>query len=453
MLEINELLAATKRKLLQGKRSALVKGISIDSRSIRPGEAFVAIKGNNFDGHTFITQAVEKGAGVVILSCVLRHASWAKIPVIEVKDTARALGDIGRFKREKYGLPLIAVTGSNGKTTTKDIIAWLFAKDFSVLKNPGTKNNHIGLPMALSGLSSAHRLAVVEIGTNHPGEAAYLSRIAGPNIGIITNIGCAHLEFFKDLAGVLKEKSALFASLRAPRIAILNADDRSLRRYISREDKKIRVFSFGIKNKADFRASGIESRNGKTEFYLNKKIKCSLNTPGVFNVYNALAAAVAARLLGLGYRRIAERLSSFVFRPGGLNLIRINNIRFIDDTYNSNPLSLKSALDALAGFRVAGKKILVMGDMLELGKGKEEFHCRAGADEDKTCAVLVAVGELSRLAADGARQNGIPPSNIFTCASAAEARELLYKIISPGRDDIVLVKGSRAMRMEEVLRK
>ncbi|MDP2940746.1 MAG: UDP-N-acetylmuramoyl-tripeptide--D-alanyl-D-alanine ligase [Candidatus Omnitrophota bacterium] len=445
MLEINELLAATKGKLLQGKRSALVKGISIDSRSIRPGEAFVAIKGNNFDGHNFLAQAVEKGAGAVVASCVMRHASCVKIPVIQVKDTTRALGDIGRFQREKYGLPLIAVTGSNGKTTTKDITAWLFAEDFCVLKNPGTKNNHIGLPMALSGLNSAHRLAVVEIGTNHPGEVAYLSRIAGPNIGIITNIGCAHLEYFKDLAGVLKEKSALFVSLRAPRIAVLNADDCSLRQYISREDKKIRVFSFGIKNKADFRASGIESRNGKTEFYLNKKNKCSLNTPGAFNVYNALAAAAVARLMGLGYRRIAEQMSSFVFPPGRLNLVRINNIRFIDDTYNSNPLSLKSSLEALAGLRVAGKKILVMGDMLELGKGGEEFHCRAGADAAKTCDVLVAVGELSRLAADGARQNGIPASHIFTCASAAEARELLCKKILPGRDDIVLVKGSRAM--------
>ena len=452
MLKVNELLAATKGSLLGGKDNVSVSGISIDSRSLKPGQAFIAIKGHNFDGHQFAAQAIEKGAGAVIVSSwVVGRGSWVRVPVIEVKDTTRALGEIGRFNRSKYDIPVIAVTGSNGKTTTKEIIAWLLCKDFRVLKNAGTKNNHIGLPMALAGIGRSHQAAVVEIGTSHPGEVAYLARIASANIGIVTNIGCAHLEHFKHPEGILKEKSALLEYLRPPRIAIVNADDRLLKGYVARPDKKIRVFSFGIKQRADFSASGIEARAGKIKFCLNKKVNCILHNPGYGNVYNAMAAAAAARILGLSYRRIAERLAKFVFPQGRLNLIRINNIRFIDDTYNSNPFSLRQALDALGSFRTAGRKILLIGDMLELGREKEGFHYQAGADAAGACDVLVAVGELAKLAAEAAGKRGIRASNIFTCASSLEAREILYKKIVPGRDDIVLVKGSRSMKMEEIL--
>ncbi|PIS34320.1 MAG: UDP-N-acetylmuramoyl-tripeptide--D-alanyl-D-alanine ligase, partial [Candidatus Omnitrophica bacterium CG08_land_8_20_14_0_20_41_16] len=228
MLKIPELLKATRGKLTSGDNSVSVKGVSIDSREIKKGEAFIAIKGNNFDGHNFINMAIKKGASCIITEKEIKGTDG--IAVIKVKDTIRALGAVARFKREKYNLPVIAVTGSNGKTATKDMIAWILSKDFKVLKNEGTKNNHIGLPLTLLKLDSSYDIAVLEIGTNHFGEVKYLSDIACANIGIITNIGPAHLQYFKNLKGVFKEKHDLLRSLKAPAIAILNADDPYLRK-------------------------------------------------------------------------------------------------------------------------------------------------------------------------------------------------------------------------------
>ena len=439
MFKINELINSS-------------SGISIDSRTIKPGNAFIALKGPNFDGHDFIAEAIKKQASYIIAERTPLMPQHKKIRIVKVKDTLKALGDIARFKRDQCGLPVIGVTGSNGKTTTKEMIAGVLSKKFKVLKNAGTKNNHIGLPLTLLGLDKSHDVAVLEIGTNHFGEVKYLAEIAQPNIGIITNIGPSHLEFFKHERGVLREKYSLIKNLIPPHIAILNADNNLLKISIAKISKKPFILGFGMKNNCDFFAGGIRVILGSLEFCVNKKYKFKLKTPGCYNIYNALPAIAAGRIFGIEYQDIAESLASFVFPEGRLNSITLNRIRFINDTYNSNPFSLKEALRVLADSKVRGRRIFVMGDMLELGYQKYYFHKQAGRQAAKVCDCLIVVGELSKLAAESARESGLPKKNIFACDTPNQASRILFDELCVDSDDLVLVKGSRALKMEEVFK-
>ncbi|TRZ96396.1 UDP-N-acetylmuramoyl-tripeptide--D-alanyl-D-alanine ligase [bacterium] len=455
MFKVKELLAVTKGKLLKGRSDIAVKGISIDSRTIRPKEVFLAIKGDNFDGHDFIGPAIRKGASCVIMGKGVKKSIPIKgdsRALIEVRDTLRALADIATFWRNKFNIPLVAVTGSNGKTTTKEMIAWILAKKLRVLKNEGTKNNHIGLPLALCSLDSRDELAVVEIGSNHFGEIGRLSEICQPNLGVITSIGPAHLEHLINLKGVFREKYSLVENLRHPRIAILNSDNNMLRKKILKNNKKSLIFSFGIKEKADFRVSQIQDLSGELKFLVNEKYKFTLSALGYYNIYNALAAIAVARIFGMTYQEIAGRLADFVFPAGRLKIIQLGDFRFIDDTYNANPLSLKQALDALANFKTNGRRIFIMGDMMELGRHKEQFHRQAGRQIALACDTLITVGKLSGLAAGVAGTLGLSRQNIFSCEFIDQARDILFKRISPRKGDIILVKGSRAMTMERIFR-
>ncbi len=450
MFEVSQIIQATAGKLIRGELGLRIKGISIDTRTIKPGEAFVAIKGDNFDGHNFIKQAVKKGASCIIKESRVKKPLPAHAACVEVKDTLRSLGDLARFQRQKYDIPVIAVTGSNGKTTTKEMIAWVLAKNYKVLKNEGTKNNHIGVPMTLLGLDGSYKFAVLEIGTNHFGEVGYLADICRPNIGVITAIGAAHLEYFRNLEGVFKEKRTLIRKLEGPYLAVLNADDHFLKRELRSTRHKNFTLGFGMKEESDFFANEVKSGLGVTEFLVNAKYSFTLKTAGCYNIYNALAAVALGRIFGMGYKDISSRLSAFEFPRGRLKLIQSKNLRFLDDTYNANPSSFAGALETLRGFRVKGRKILVMADMLELGPDKEEFHAQLGRQAAEVCDVLIAVGALSGLAARAAQAAGLPGSSIFVCKSCAGARSVLLNELSTGKDDIILVKGSRLMKMEEV---
>jgi UDP-N-acetylmuramoyl-tripeptide--D-alanyl-D-alanine ligase len=449
---LDEIIQATEGRLIQGSRIDKFKGISTDSRALKPGDAFLALKGNNFDGHDFIPTALKSKAACIIVE----KTSGLNIPadraLVRVKDTTLALGDLARFRRGTFSKPVIAVSGSNGKTTLKDMIAWVLSANGRVLKNEGTKNNQVGLPQTLIQLKPSDDFAVVEIGTNHFGEVDYLASIARPNIGVLTNIGPSHLEFLKNLKGVLKEKSGLLNNLKPPAIALLNADDQYLRSLIKQVKKGIHLFSYGIKEKSDFCATGIKLADGKVSFRVNRKRDFILSTLGVHNIYNALAAIAVGRILGLGLGEIASRLADFDFPGGRLKLVELKGLRFIDDTYNSNPLSLNSALIALDAMKCKGRKILIMGDMLELGKQKELLHRQVAGSITNICDVLISVGSLAAFTAQAARAAGFKNKNIFRCASAAQARDLLFDKISPEAKDIILVKGSRSMKMEEVFK-
>lgn len=451
MFKVDEIIQATKGLLLQGSGMQRIANITTDSRVMKPQEAFLALRGKNFDGHDFVARALKLKASCLIIEKTPDFSVPAWVSVIKVKNTLLALGDIARFQREKINLPVIAVTGSNGKTTTKEMIAWVLSVQAKVLKNEGTKNNQIGLPQALIPLSKKDSFAVVELGSNHFGEIDYLTKIARPNIGVITNIGHSHLEFFKDLKGVLKEKSTLLDNLAKPAIALLNADDKSFSSLIQHAIKGRQYFSFGIHKKSDFRATGIKLKDTRVEFKVNSKFTFELSTLGDHNIYNALAAIAVGRIFGLSYAQIRSRLRTFKFPQGRLNLVQRKGIKFIDDTYNSNPFSLNVALSALGAASCAGRKIVIMADMLELGEQRELLHRQIAWSIINNCDLLIAVGSLARITARAARAGGLKAEHIFCCSSALEAKDLLFKKIFPKANDLILVKGSRSMKMEEVL--
>ena len=446
MFKVSELLKAVSGEVVYGKAEGRVSGVSIDSRRIRKGNAFFAIKGDNFDGHDFIASAVKKGASCIVAQRNLKR--YGGIPVIKVKDTALALGGIARFNRDRFAVPVIAVTGSNGKTTTKDMIADLLSKQLKVLKNEGTKNNHIGLPLTLLKLNSSYDAVVVEIGTNHFGEIAYLSGIASPNIGVITNIGPSHLKYLKNLSGVFREKYSLIGSLRRPAIAVLNSDDNYLSRAVSHDRGRVFAISYGVKNAADYRAISLRRGFLRQSFRLKPRFRFALNVPGYYNIYNALAAIAVARILGVSLRNISLALKGFNLPKSRLNILKENGVSFIDDTYNSNPLSLSQALNTLKAAKVPGRKIACLGDMLELGKDAEARHALAIKEAACFCDNVITVGKLSGAALKGARKM----ANVISCKDSFEARFIL-KGLKLTREDLVLVKGSRAMKMEEVFKK
>jgi len=475
MFKISELIKATGGGLSQGGATGFIRGISIDTRTIKNKEAFIAIKGDNFDGHGFISDAIKKGAGCIIYSSSFarrntfllkqqKKKAKAATAFIEVKDTVKALGDIAHFKRVRLNrIPLIAITGSNGKTTVKEMTAWVLSARFKVLKNEGTKNNQIGVPLTLLNLNKDHGLAVLELGTNHFGEIGYLSKICAPNVGVITNIGPSHLEFLHSLAGVFKEKHSLFRYLQSPYLGLVNADDRILKKLLLEKSLRPLILGCAVKHAADFFASDIKCQNNKIEFLVNarralkggikeKNYKIALKTSGYYNIYNALLATAIARIYGMTYRDIISRLASFNFPAGRLKLVNFRQVSFIDDTYNSNPLSLGQALSVLEQFKVRGRKIVIMGDMLELGRQAKFFHDQALRAAAGICDVFIGVGKLSQAAAQQAK-NYFRRKDIFSCTCVEQAREVLFNEVCPQKNDVILVKGSRAMRMEEIFRR
>jgi len=452
MFKIDELLEITSAKLILKGAQRTINGVSIDSRTIKKDDVFIAIKGNNFDGHDFAREAVRKGARTIIaMRYPPKIGRESNANVILVKDTVRALGDIAHYHRRKFNIPVIAVTGSNGKTTAKELLSWILEEKFRVLKSPGTQNNQIGLPMTLLRMNRRFDIAVLEIGTNHFGEVEYLSKIARANIGIITNIGPSHLEFLHTAHDVYREKYSLIRNLDAPFIGILNKDDKLLAQKTVASRQEELIVGFGRRSSCDYRASQIKRMDAAVEFAVNSKYKFTLNTLGAYNIYNALAAISAARLFGIDYDDIHKRLKSFVFPQGRLVFKRVDGVRFIDDTYNANPASLEKALETLKAFKAKGRKILVMGDMLELGSYAESFHRQAGKAIAAVCDAFISAGRLTLFTAESARKSGMPQHGIFSCSSSKEARQILMKKLKPSCEDIVLVKGSRLMRMEQVI--
>jgi len=452
MASVSELVKAARGVLVCGNKDASAGRIALDSRTLVPGDTFVAIKGDSFDGHDYISQAVAQGAACVIKSATCIRHRKESFPVIEVKDTVKALGDIARYNRRKVNIPVVAITGSSGKTTAKEMIAAVLSKRYRCLKNEGTQNNHIGLPLTLSRVTHDYDIVVLEVGTNHFGEVGYLADICEPNVGVIVNIGPAHLEHFGSLEGVFKEKYALLERLRKPSIAVLNADDNFLRPRIMKKVKKPFTVSFGVQSPSDIYASDVRHHAGRLEFRINGRFPCALRTFGYHHVYNALIAVSVGRIFGVEHDDIAAALDAFEFPKGRFRVVEVNNVTYIDDTYNANPLSLAQALHALDNYGVKGRKVFIMGDMLELGRYKESYHFEAGQKVAQTCDVFVAVGKLAGLAAESCRNNGFSTGNIYVCDTSVQARQILRDLIMPRKEDIVLVKGSRSMKMEEVLK-
>lgn len=448
MFDVEDLVKATGGVLRPGEVPVRFGGVSIDSRTVRRGEIFVAVKGKMLDGHDFISGAVRRGAAAVVYADAGKIRVFKKgVAYLCVSETTRALGDIAHYHRLKLGIPVIAVTGSSGKTTTKEMIAFVLSARYRVLKNIGTQNNLFGVPLTLLQIRPRHEVCVVEMGTNRFGEIRRLTEIATPNIGVLTNIGPSHLEFLKDLKGVYKEKGELLRHLAPPGIALLNRGDAFLGR-LSRITQRP-YFFYGLNRACDFRATEITHRNGSMEFLFNGRHRMTVMQMGPHSVSNALAAIACGVLFGLQVRIIKERMG--VFDPPGMRLkeFRLNQCVLIDDTYNSNPLSLREAIDALCRMPAAGRRILVMGDMLELGKKSEEFHaCFGRYISKKPVDLLVTLGRLTRATAASAARAGMRRNRIFHFKERAGVLKFLDEHVRSG--DVLLVKGSRSMKMDEI---
>ncbi len=426
-----------------------IRGVSIDSRNIKAGELFVALKGPRFDGHDFVSEVIRKGAW----GALVERSMPAQGPgnILSVENTLVALQEMSRLHRNKFSIPLVGVTGSNGKTTTKEMLAGIMARRGPVLKNEGNLNNHIGVPLTLLRLEARHRAAVVEMGMSAPGEIALLARLASPDVGVITNVGPAHLEFLGSMDRVAEAKAELLAGLKPGGTAVLNADDRFFPAIKGKWSG--RVSSFGIEQKADVTASNIRIGRDFTECTIRAEggtAAIRLPVVGRHNVYNALAASAAALSAGASLNDVKAGLDGFIPPAMRSEIKRIQGRTVLADYYNANPGSMRAAIETLVTLKEGGKAVAVLGDMLELGEAAPEAHREVGRTAARLGVdILIAVGEQSRPVLEGAHEAGMPKSSLFPAGSHEEAAGLLRRSSRDG--DAVLIKGSRGMKMEKIL--
>lgn len=452
-LRISEVTKAANGVLFREGKAKFITNLCTDSRKVKKGDFFLALVGDKFDGHDFVSLAVKKGAsGIIINQTKLRPEFLSRLPsrritIISVIDTTIALGDIASYYRSKFSIPLVAITGSNGKTTTKDMLAHILESKYRVLKNEGTENNNIGVPFTLLKLSRYHKAAVIEMGMNHLGEIRRLTNIALPTIGIITNVGPSHLQFLKNLETVLQSKCELLENFNRGNLAVLNGDDGLLAQAGNFSAKKV---LFGIYNRCDFTASCIKYTKNGSRFLVNKKHEIEISVPGEHNVYNALASIAVARNLKISFENIRKSLKTFAPPKQRLNIKNIRGIHLIDDCYNSNPLSMRCAISTVLNYAPDKRKIIVSGDMLELGAFSYKFHRDIGRLIAKSGVdYLVTVGSLSKHMSGAALKEGMPKSQVLHFQEKAKAARELKNIVKP--EDVVLIKGSRAMKMEDII--
>ncbi len=442
--KISEFLTATNGKLLQGDPKLLVRGVSTNSRLVKKGELFIAIVGEKHDAHTFIPDVIKKGVGAIVVSrqCGVFPSSVA---VIKVEDTTKALGQIARLHRLRFSLPIIAITGSAGKTTTKEMMAAILQKKFKVLKNVGTENNQFGVPLTLLKLNTSHQIAVLEVGTNTPGNIAWLSSIICPNIAVMTNIGESHLALLRSPAEVFKEKLNLVKALDKNGIAIVNGDDRFLKKVA--QLYKGKVLTFGIAGLANCRAKQIEFSKGELKFLLAGAGKIMLPATATASVYNALCAISVARLFKVSWNDIKTVLKGFSLDSSRQTMIKVGKFLVIDDSYNANPVSFRSALEGLSHQKTAGRKILVCGDMLELGSQSKRLHSEIGEHAAEAgVSIVISFGKFSKLIGIAAKKRN-SAITIFHGYKEQDVQAQIKIVLRPL--DIVLVKGSRGMHTEK----
>lgn len=447
-MTIADIAAATGGEL-RGRAEGLASGVSTDSRRVAAGEVFFALRGPNFDGHAFVNDVASKGASAVVVDNTQCLAGLGQsTPAIVVQDTLKALGLLAARVRAMHRIPFVAITGSAGKTTTKEMAAAILSLSRTVLKTEGNKNNLIGLPLTIFNLTAAHEAAVVELGISEDWEMDRLVSICRPDVSLITNIGRGHLETLGSLEGVARAKGPIYSLLPPHGVKVVNLDDPWVVKAAGSGGERV---TYSVKGPADVFVEGSETEDGLvgTRAAYNvrgRKITVRFSSPGSMNVVNGAAAIAAVLPLGVPLEHLAEGLGSWTPVKGRMGVIRTGGVTVLDDTYNANPESMGSALRTLKEAR--GRKVAVLGDMLELGdateaehKGVGELAASVGVD------VLVAIGRSSETTAEGARRAGL--KSVFCFGSKKNAMELLKRILREG--DTVLVKGSRGVALEEVV--
>jgi UDP-N-acetylmuramoyl-tripeptide--D-alanyl-D-alanine ligase len=429
-------------------REEVAQAYSIDSRTIGPGQLFFAVKGERLDGHDYVGAALEKGAVAAVLRRDEMHRYADKSRLLAVGDTLVALQTLATAVRKLWGKPLVGVTGSAGKTTTKEAIAHVLSARFRVLKSEGNFNNHFGLPLMLLKLEPEHDVAVIEMGMSHAGEIRALGKIAQPEIGVVTNVAPVHLEFFDSLAGIARAKYELIESLPASGTAVLNADDE----YVSQfgRDFKGRVILYGTRATADVRCEKVQAHGAEgSEFDVvvaGGREPARLPLVGEHNILNALAAVAVGLARGLKLKEAVGALATLAPPDKRGQVVQLGNITVVNDCYNSNPKALSAMVDALAAMK-GGRRIVVAGEMLELGSAGAELHRAAGAHvAEKKIDILLGVRGLAQAFVEGARHAGARAEFV---ATPEEAGEWLARETRDG--DVVLLKASRGVKLEKAL--
>ncbi|MBM3801531.1 MAG: UDP-N-acetylmuramoyl-tripeptide--D-alanyl-D-alanine ligase [Acidimicrobiia bacterium] len=450
---LEEIATAVEAQRVSADGRIAPSGYSIDSRTLSAGDCFIAIQGPNSDGHDYIGAAFQRGAVLAVARAGTRSSIEAGWPVIWVDDTLAALQRLANFARRRWGKTVVAITGSTGKTTTKEITSLLLQAHFRIFRSTGNLNNDYGLPLSILELEEEHEMAVFELGMSHAGEIRRLSAIAEPNIGIVTNVRPVHLENFSSLEGIALAKRELIESLPANGVAVLNNDDRRVRRFGRAFQGKI--VTFGVEAAAAYRASAIQALGLKgQEFRLDHKAqghRLWLPLIGEHNVHNALPAIAVAHHLGVGFETIHQSLAALKPAPGRGDLLHFHDgFTVLNESYNSNPAAMEAVIALLRTLRGFKRLILIAGEMLELGPEAEQFHrdcgkLAAGARIDR----IVGVRGLAEHITRAAREHGRSATDTPFFPDSSAAGEWLSKEVRKG--DLVVVKGSRGVRTEKVI--
>jgi len=443
--------------LLRGDPDWQISQISTDTRALTRGDCFIALRGPRFDGHEFLRDAAERGASAAVVSnptCATNSPSV--LALLQVQDTLTALHKLATNYRRLMppATRVIAISGATGKTTTKEMIAAVLEQRFRVIKTPANNNNHIGAPLTMLALNSSHDFGVIELGSNHPGEMRVLTDIVQPDVVVVTNIGLAHVEFLGDEAGVAQEEGTPLEYL--PRdgesYCVLNADEKWFPQLRARTTAN--CVTVGIDNFADIRATNI-AINGEVKFRLHvakkrEEVVVRLKTLGRHQIYNALQAAAAGYMQGLDLDEIRVGLENVRYPKLRMEVKSVGGIRFVNDCYNANPPSMQAALQMMRDTPCAGRKIAVLGDMLELGTHAQRAHLDIGAvAANSGLDMLVTVGQMAKWIAEAAAEAGMEVHRVMPVLSTTEAAEIVRALAKEG--DTVLLKGSRRVGLEKLL--
>lgn len=451
---IKDILKQTNGKLVTGNENDICENFSKDTRDIQSGDTYIGIKGASFNGNMFWQEALDKGAKTVIVEGI--EFSDKDIEnnknknIILVSDTLNALYEIARYKRNLYNIPVVAITGSVGKTSTKDIIANVVSQKFKTLKTEGNNNNNIGLPFTILKLKD-HEALVIEMGMNHFKEISLLTSIAKPTISVITNIGTSHIGNLGSRENILKAKLEILEGMEKPNI-VINNDNDLLNAWSENDKNNIEIHTFGIENKSDIMAKNIDIKEDGSSFTClvnNDEFNIEVPVSGKHFIYNALCAVMIGELLNIDKESIKNGIKSFELTKKRMDLLKVNDITIINDSYNASYESMKASLEYLSNIN-ANRKIAVLGDMFELGDYSEELHRKVGEEIVKNnIDILISCGENAKYIVQQAEKVGMKKENIYYVKDIQEVEEKILKLVKP--KDVLLIKASNGMKFFNIV--
>ncbi|HHT9129733.1 MAG TPA: UDP-N-acetylmuramoyl-tripeptide--D-alanyl-D-alanine ligase [Candidatus Brocadiaceae bacterium] len=451
VLSLNDIVKAVSGKILHADESVKVKDISTDSRNIHQGDLFFAIKGERFDGHQFVTQTMNDGAvGAVVSNEIKLDTGYKNFPIIRVGDTVTALGDLARYYRQKLYTKIIGITGSNGKTTTKEMAYHLLSRFGLVVKSQKSFNNFIGVPLTIFDIENNHQYGVLEMGTNAPGEIRRLSEIGVPDVAVIVSVSKTHLEGLGNIEGVASAKGEILENLRKDGVFVYNADNPWCVKIANGfKGKKV---GFGFDPHAHIRCTSVKKKDIGYAFVINEYLEIYIPISGYHNINNCLASFAICHALGHDISNLKDAFSSFKLPPMRIEQQRIGNITVINDAYNANPESVRAALQYFNEIDSVGRKVFICGDMLELGKESPQLHREIGETvAHLNIDLLWTVGKHASEIAKGAKLSGMPEGRVVSFKDVADIT--VPEISELKENDMVLIKGSRGMHMENIIEK